>query len=84
MRMAESRNEILSILRRDRNHEKKEIHVHEKKEISNSYVMSSTIWNQYKIDIVNTSTWNLAVDKNEDHEPSIEKCTQRNYWPIWK
>ena len=56
MRMAESRNEILRILRRDRNHEKKEIHVHEKKEISNSYVMSSTIWNQYKIDIVNTST----------------------------
>jgi len=77
MRMAESRNEILRISRRDRKHDKKEIQVPENKEISNSYVMSGTIWNQYQIDVVNTYACNVAVDENEDHEPSIEKCTQR-------
>ena len=39
--------------------------------------MSGTIWNQYQIDVVNTYACNVAVDENEDHEPSIDKCTQR-------
>ena len=43
MRMADSRNEILRISRRDRKHDKKEIQVPENKEISNSYVMYETI-----------------------------------------
>ena len=42
MRMAELRNEILRISRRDKKHDKKEIQVPENKEISNSYVMSRT------------------------------------------
>ena len=46
--------------------------------------MSETIWNQYQIDVVNIYACNVAVDENEDHEPSIEKCTQRNDWPRWK
>ena len=37
--MAESRNEILRISRRDRKHDNKEIQVPENKEISNSYLM---------------------------------------------
>lgn len=77
MRMAKSRNEILRISRRDIKHDKKEIQVPENKEISNSYVMSIIIWNRYQIDVVNTYACNVAVDENEDHEPSIEKCTQR-------
>ena len=81
MRMADSRNEILRISRRDRKHDKKEIQVPENKVISNSYVMSGTIWNQYQIDVVNTYACNVAVDENEDHEPSIEKCTQYDKWP---
>ena len=81
MRMAESRNEILRISRRDRKHDKKEIQVPENKEISNSYVMSGTIWNRYQIDVVNTYACNVAVDENEDHEPSIEKCKQCDKWP---
>ena len=85
MRMAESRNERLKISRRDIKHDKKEIQLPEnKKKISNSYVMSGTIWNRYQIDVVNTYACNVAVDENEDHEPSIEKCTQRNDWPRWK
>ena len=75
----ESRNEILRISRRDRKHDKKEIQVPENKEISNSYVMSIIIWNRYQIDVVNTYACNVAVDENEDHEPSIEKCTQREW-----
>ena len=31
--------------------------------------------NWYQIDVVNTYACNIAVDENEDHEPSIEKCT---------
>ena len=77
MRMAKSKNEILRISRRDIKHDKKEIQVPENKEISNSYVMSIIIWNRYQIDVVNTYACNVAVDENEDHEPSIEKCTQR-------
>ena len=79
--MAESRNERLKISRRDRKHDKKEIQVPENKEKSNSYVMSGTIWNRYQIDIVNTYECNEAVDENEDHESSIEKCTQCDKWP---
>ena len=48
MRMAESRNKILRISRRDRKHDKKEIQVPENKEISNSYVMYETIWTDIK------------------------------------
>ena len=33
--------------------------------------------NRYQIDVVNTYACNVAVDKNEDHEPSIEKCTHK-------
>ena len=76
MRMIESRNEILRISRRDRKHDKKEIRVPENKEISNRYVMSGTIWNWYQIDVVNIYACNVAVDENENHEPSIEMCTQ--------
>ena len=36
--------------------------------------------NRYQIDVVNTYACNIAVDENEDHEPSIEKCTQ-DKWP---
>ena len=43
MRMAESKNEILRIWRRDRKYDMKEIQVPENKEISNSYVMFRTI-----------------------------------------
>ena len=36
---------------------------------------------QYGTDIKSTSlniyACNVAVDENEDHEPSIKKCTQR-------
>ena len=39
MRMAESRNGILRISRRDRKHDMKEIQVPENTEISNRYVM---------------------------------------------
>ena len=84
MRMPESSNEILRISRRDRKYDKKEIQVPEHKEISNSYVMSGIIWNWYQIGVVNIYACNVAVDENEDHEPSIEKCTQRNDWPRWK
>ena len=73
MRMAESRNEILRISRRDRKHDKKDIRVPENKEISNRYVMFEqygTISNRRR-----EYACNLAVDENEDHEPSIEKCT---------
>ena len=43
--------------------------------------MSETIWNQFQIDVVNIYACNVAVDENEDHEPSIEKCTQYDKWP---
>jgi len=35
------------------------------------------IMNRCQIDVVNTYAYNIAVDENEDHETSIEKCTQR-------
>ena len=77
MRMAESRNEILMISRREKKNmtRKKFRYLRIKK--YHSYVMSGTMWNQYQIDVVNTYACNVAVDENEDHEPSIEKCTQR-------
>ena len=37
--------------------------------------------NRYQIDVVNTYACNVAVDENEDHEPSIKKCTQYDKWP---
>ena len=38
--------------------------------------------NRYQIDIVNTYACSIAVDENEDHEPSlISVHTQRNDWP---
>ena len=42
--------------------------------------MSGTIWNQYQIDVLNTYACNVAVDENEDQEPSIEKCTHTKKW----
>ena len=30
---------------------------------------------------MNIYTCNVAVDENEDHEPSIKKCTQYDKWP---
>ena len=84
MRLTEQRNETLKISRRDRKQDKKKIQVPENKEIANSYVLLGTIWNQYQIDVVNTYVCNVKVYKNEDHEPSIEKCTQINDWPSQK
>ena len=81
MRLTEQRNETLKISRRDRKQDKKKIQVPENKEIANSYVLLGTIWNQYQIDVVNTYVCNVKVYKNEDHEPSIEKCTQYDKWP---
>ena len=75
MRMAESMNEILSISKRDRKHDKKEFRY---LRIKKSQIAMSCLnnMNQYQIDVVNTYACNVAVDENEDHEPSIKKCTQ--------
>ena len=43
---------------------------------------------QYGTNIKSTSlniyACNVAVDENEDHKPSIEKCTQYDKWPKMK
>ena len=60
----------------------------ENDEISINYIMNHIIWNQNKVNIDETFTYNIAMDAmndNEDQEPMFtEDCQRRNDWPKWK
>ncbi|KAG7557098.1 Reverse transcriptase RNA-dependent DNA polymerase [Arabidopsis suecica] len=54
-------------------------------EISINYIMSKIKWNRKDVDIDEIFAYKVALEMNEDHEPtSILECTQRSDWLKWK
>ncbi|KAG7556749.1 Reverse transcriptase RNA-dependent DNA polymerase [Arabidopsis suecica] len=54
-------------------------------EISINYIMSGIKWNRKDVDIDEIFAYKVALEMNEDHEPtSILECTQRSDWLKWK
>ncbi|KAG7528484.1 GAG-pre-integrase domain [Arabidopsis suecica] len=54
-------------------------------EKSINYIMSGIKWNRKDVDIDEIFAYKVAIEINEDHEPtSILECTQRSDWLKWK